>query len=145
MKFIHHECLKSWFRGKRLKKRNQNVLTFFWENLECELCKTPYPCETKSADGKELFNVIEYDIPASKLGEQDYFIVFESLSTSSSKVIHVVILKSLSRLYFGRNPDADIKVTDLSVSRVHAFVFRTSDGDFYISDNHSKFGTEILV
>ena len=63
MRFIHHGCLKTWFGNKRIMKVSNIVTTYFWKNLECELCKTPYPYETRSLDGKNLLNIIEYDTP----------------------------------------------------------------------------------
>jgi pSer/pThr/pTyr-binding forkhead associated (FHA) protein len=60
------------------------------------------------------------------------------------KNLHVVNfdpeLKSYVRL--GRGTDNDIRVNDISVSRIHAFIRRNpTDGSFYIEDNTSKFGT----
>lgn len=43
----------------------------------------------------------------------------------------------------GRGHDADIRVTDISVSRFHARINRDVDGHFYVEDNKSKFGTLI--
>ena len=31
-------------------KESAIVTTYFWRNLECELCKSPYPYETKTID-----------------------------------------------------------------------------------------------
>lgn len=44
----------------------------------------------------------------------------------------------------GRGHDADIRITDISVSRFHALI-KYSKGDFYIEDNNSKFGTLVLM
>jgi len=63
MRFIHHGCLKTWFGNKRIMKVSNIVTTYFWKNLECELCKTAYPYETRSLDGKKMLNIIEYDTP----------------------------------------------------------------------------------
>lgn len=42
----------------------------------------------------------------------------------------------------GRGNDNDLKLNDISVSRIHAFIKRDpKDGSFYIEDNNSKFGT----
>lgn len=42
----------------------------------------------------------------------------------------------------GRGHDADIRVTDISVSRFHARINRNIiTGEFYVEDNNSKFGT----
>ena len=45
----------------------------------------------------------------------------------------------------GRGHDVDIRVTDISVSRFHAKISQGIDGDFYVEDNKSKFGTLLQV
>lgn len=45
----------------------------------------------------------------------------------------------------GRGHDADIRVTDISVSRFHASINRNNKGQFFVEDNKSKFGTLVLV
>lgn len=51
--------------------------------------------------------------------------------------------KALIRV--GRGNDADIRVTDISVSRYHAKLNKSEDGSFYIEDNQSKFGTLLML
>jgi E3 ubiquitin-protein ligase DOA10 len=63
MRLIHHGCLKTWFAAKRIMKVSNIVTTYFWKNLECELCKTAYPYEVRSLDGRKMLNIIEYDTP----------------------------------------------------------------------------------
>ena len=63
MRLIHQGCLRTWFAAKRIVKRAPVVTTYFWKNLECELCKTAYPYEVRSLDGRKLLNIIEYDTP----------------------------------------------------------------------------------
>ena len=43
MKFIHIKCLQEWLNSKKVQKDSENVKTFFWKSLDCELCKTPFP------------------------------------------------------------------------------------------------------
>jgi len=93
MRLIHHGCLKTWFSNKRIMKVTNIVTTYFWKNLECELCKTAYPYETRTQDGKKLLNIIEYDTPQSLNGQIAQYIVLESISSNTSKVIHVVNMK----------------------------------------------------
>ena len=42
---------------------------------------------------------------------------------------------------FGRGHDSDVRVSDISVSRCHAFLKYSNDHNFYLEDNFSKFGT----
>jgi pSer/pThr/pTyr-binding forkhead associated (FHA) protein len=137
MRMIHHQCLKQWFAQKRLVKESHGITTYFWKNLECELCKQPYPYETRY--NNQMLNIIDYALPHSH-----EYIVLESISTNTSKVIHVVNMALLKKVYIGRGHDAEVRVTDISVSRLHAFIFK-KDGLFYLSDNKSKFGTLALI
>ena len=145
LRLIHLNCLKTWFAGKRVMKVTQMVTTYFWKHLECELCKQPYPYETKSRDGKKLLNIIDYDTPLSLPGHDLYYLVLESISSNTSKVIHVINMSYSSKLYIGRGHEAHVRVTDISVSRLHAYLAKSVQGYYYLVDNDSKFGTLALV
>lgn len=119
--------------------------SFFWKNLECELCRQSYPYETKSNDGLSLLNIIDYDLPISEDQETSCYVVLESISSNSSKVIHVVNMANFNKVFIGRGHDAHIRITDISVSRMHAVLFKSANGYFYLVDNDSKFGTLALV
>ena len=42
----------------------------------------------------------------------------------------------------GRGQDCDVRITDdISVSRCHALIWKTSKGDYILEDFNSKFGT----
>ena len=46
----------------------------------------------------------------------------------------------------GRGHDCEIRITDISVSRLHSYIrMCPSSGDFTVEDNSSKFGTLVLV
>ena len=46
----------------------------------------------------------------------------------------------------GRGVENDLRLTDISVSRIHAMIRRDPrDGSFYIEDTASKFGTLFQV
>ena len=44
----------------------------------------------------------------------------------------------------GRGHECDVKINDISVSRLHARI-RYREGSFYLCDNVSKFGTITLL
>lgn len=44
----------------------------------------------------------------------------------------------------GRGHLCDIRISDISVSRLHAFI-KYEDGNFVILDNNSKFGTLVKL
>ena len=45
----------------------------------------------------------------------------------------------------GRDTESEVWVTDISVSRLHAFIKRNEEGGFSLIDNNSKFGTLVLM
>jgi pSer/pThr/pTyr-binding forkhead associated (FHA) protein len=73
------------------------------------------------------------------------YLVLESISTSVSKVIHVINMLGLTQFFMGRGTEADVRVTDISVSRLHASIFKSPLGHFYLCDNDSKFGTLVQI
>jgi pSer/pThr/pTyr-binding forkhead associated (FHA) protein len=54
-------------------------------------------------------------------------------------------MQNTIKLCIGRGHDAHVRVTDISVSRLHAFIIKSTLGYYYLSDNDSKFGTLALV
>ena len=71
--------------------------------------------------------------------------MLESISSSSSKVIHVVNMSYAKQFFMGRGQEADVRITDISVSRLHASIFKTPSGHYFLCDNDSKFGTLVQV
>jgi len=89
--------------------------------------------------------ILEYELPVYEAGEEASFIVLESISSNTSKVVHVLNMIDEEQISLGRGHDADVRVTDISVSRCHAVIQKSDLGFFYIVDNSSKFGTLALV
>lgn len=52
------------------------------------------------------------------------------------------MLKSEFKL--GRGHNADLRINDISVSRVHSMI-KLQNGKFILEDNDSKFGTMVLI
>ncbi len=118
--------------------------TYYWKNLECELCKTPFPHIFKTDKGKEL-KVVDYQIPVQQENVPLTYMVLESISSNTSKVIHVVNLSAINEIRLGRGHDCDVRITDISVSRLHSYIRKHPNGFFYLEDNNSKFGTLALI
>ena len=81
--------------------------------------------------------ILEFYTPESD------FLVLESVTLQNIRIVHVVDMKDCSYIKVGRGHDVDIRVTDISVSRFHAKINRSQNGEFYVEDNRSKFGTLI--
>lgn len=151
MSHIHLECLREWLNSKRSKKEGEHVKTYCWKALECELCKVRFPgqvypdgtilTEDTKLSRKQIaklgqpIEILEYERP-----EAD-FIVVESVTLQNIRIVHVISMKGANCIRVGRGHDADIRVTDISVSRFHARINRNEDGEFFVEDNKSKFGT----
>jgi len=114
------------------------VLTYCWKALDCELCKFKFPDIIKSRTGKTI-KIMSYDRP-----EKD-FLILESVTSQNIKIIHSIDMDAKDEVRIGRGHDCQIRITDISVSRMHAFIKKTANGDYVVEDNQSKFGTLVLV
>ncbi len=94
---------------------------------------------------KKKFAILDYDLPEHQSDEQPYYISLESISSNTSKVVHVINMADQDEINLGRGHEIDVRVTDISVSRCHAAIKKSKKGFFYIKDNDSKFGTLLLV
>jgi pSer/pThr/pTyr-binding forkhead associated (FHA) protein len=54
-------------------------------------------------------------------------------------------MESRNYIKVGRGHDAHVRITDISVSRCHAYFKKTTKGDFVLEDNSSKFGTLVQM
>ncbi|VWU52967.1 FHA domain protein, putative, partial [Hepatocystis sp. ex Piliocolobus tephrosceles] len=135
LKYIHLFCLRTWMRG-RLNIRNEySSYAFFWTQLNCELCKFPYPTYIYVQNKfVQLYELPKPDFP---------YIIIELIS-DKTKGFYVVSLANTKSVRMGRGHDSDIRVNDISVSRFHALI-KLHNGNFYIEDCKSKFGTLIQI
>lgn len=67
------------------------------------------------------------------------YLIFEG-ACEKEKSIMVVQNTPEGGIKLGRGHECEIRITDISVSRKHAFI-KTQNNEFYILDNNSKFGT----
>ena len=121
MGLIHLSCLKQWLQGKKIQRLGEVVSTYFWKNLECELCKTRFPIEIELKN-KQKVVILDYDFPIFEPDEQPCYISLESISSNTSKVVHVINFIDEDEISLGRGHDISVRVTDISVSRCHAYI-----------------------
>lgn len=138
MKYVHLNCVKTWLQQQLHVKSNQCWFSYQCKIFECELCKSSYPAQIQV--GEKKFDTLELPKPDSP-----YFIM-EMLSRDRNvcKSYYAVTLSKKNQIKFGRGHDADIRITDISVSRIHA-VIKFEKGNFYVEDQDSKFGTLALM
>lgn len=137
VKYVHLKCMQNWVRSKLNMQQNKNIVTILWKNLHCELCKDKLPI-TLEQDG-EILSLIPFDEHIS-----GSYVMLESFSKEKDSTgIHLIDLSSNQNFKIGRGHDSDLKVSDISVSRIHSVV-TVFKGNLYIRDNSSKFGTLVL-
>lgn len=140
MKYIHLNCLKHWINTRSFDKVDSNGICsiFMFKPLECELCKTKFPDFIRH-NGK-LFSLIDFQ------HEFKSYMTLESLTRdkNKNKYLYVISLENNGKIKLGRGHDADILLSDISISRVHCLI-SIENKNIFIEDNNSKFGTLILI
>ena len=145
MKYIHYLCLKNWLNLKveselghrRNLLLDQPTITYSTNDISCELCKARLPDYIRH-NGK-IFNVLFYK------PKYDKFLVLESIRDDDrrTKFIHIIPLIKRSMIKIGRLNTCDLSLPDLSISRVHCYLY--IEGGQIFLENNSKYGTKILV
>ena len=49
-----------------------------------------------------MLNIIEYDIPSVDFGEDNYYVVLESIDEAINKTIHVIDMNHTGKIEIGR-------------------------------------------
>ena len=145
MKYIHFNCLKNWLNSKieediSVEPDNQeiNAISYNRKDISCELCKEKLPDYIK-------YNGRYYNISFYKPKFEDY-LVLESMKEDKhkSKFIHIISLDRKNSINIGRANECELSISEISVSRFHCIIHK-DDGDLFLEDNISKFGTLILI
>lgn len=138
MKYIHLLCLRQWLNSRMQSRVTENCVTYSWKSIDCEICKSCFPFSIGNT-GKEteLFKIQKPETP---------FIVLEGVGNdkNSNRGVHIVSVTNGNDITLGRGHEADVRISDISVSRCHA-TLKFVDGRFLIEDNNSKFGTLVSV
>ena len=145
MKYIHYECLKNWLNSKieeDISVDSENpevdVITYNRKDISCELCKEKFPDYIKYHD--RFYNISFYKPTFEE------FVVLESMRADKhkAKFIHIMSLDNKNCINIGRVNECQLSISELSVSRFHCIIHK-DEGDIFIEDNSSKFGTLILI
>lgn len=138
VKYVHLKCIQNWVQSKLNTQQQKNIVTIFWKSLSCELCKQKL--SLKYYHNNKEFSLISF---GDKIGES--YVILESFSRENDSTgIHIIDLSANQDFKLGRSHECDLKLTDISVSRVHA-IFSVLKGKLYLKDNNSKFGTLVLM
>ena len=147
LNFAHFDCIKQWMKTQLILRENskKTVKSYFIPKFNCEICKVPYPYKFKLGNRNEVFELIDIERP------KENYIILESLdhikeNHENNKFIHVIKLINEEDITLGRSDEADIKINEISVSRIHAKLnFNFEQKSLLINDIRSKFGTLVLI
>ena len=145
MKYIHYKCLKSWLNSKieedisfDTNNPEIEVISYNRKDISCELCKEKLPDYIK-------YNGRYYNITFYKPKFEEYLLL-ESMKADEhkAKFIHIISFDRKNCINIGRTHECELSISELSVSRFHCIIHK-DNGDLFLEDNASKFGTLILV
>ena len=148
LNYAHFNCIKYWMSTKIIKKENdkKTVMNYFLPQFNCEICKVPFPFKFRLNRNKnKIYELIDIERPNCN------YIILESLNqkkenNENHKFIHVIKLINEDDITIGRANNADIKINDISVSRLHAKLnFNFDQKCVQIIDLKSKFGSLVLI
>jgi pSer/pThr/pTyr-binding forkhead associated (FHA) protein len=138
MKFIHLRCLQNWLKTRLASKTTDSCISFTWKSLSCELCKHSLPSVLRyKGQSVELIDIPKPD---------GTFLVLEKLcrDKNSERGVFLLSVNSRKAVRIGRGHESELRVSDISVSRMHASI-SFNRGAFYLMDSSSKFGTSVQV
>ena len=145
MKYIHYKCLKNWLNSKieedisvDLDKPKIEVISYNRKDIFCELCKEKLPDYIKY-NGR-YYNITFY------MPKFEEYLVLESMRADEhkAKFIHIISFDRKNFINIGRSYECELSISEISVSRLHCIIHK-DEGDLFLEDNVSKFGTLILI
>ena len=169
MKYIHLKCLLHWLKTKIGVDKSEYIENNYFsiyspENVQCELCKEYLPHYIKH--NNKLFNLteLEQNFDSEIKGDNknkdnkdkdtenndnsdDNYVVLDSMSPDKEILPYRYITRFSKNktLKIGRGLEMNLILNDLSISRNHCQLELSDNGDVFLKDNNSKFGTLILV
>ena len=138
MASIHVACLKRWLTGKVIQRQIDGLLSYYLRDIACELCKVMLPSKVEHPVGSGNF----FDLGGLQRPDVPHIILESRIRGERSRGLHLVGVseRARKRMKLGRGLSADVRISDISVSRHHANL-SLKDGAFYLQDNNSRFGT----
>ena len=146
---VHLICLMNWIQYKIISKTSSNIATYQWKKLQCEVCTHNWPRNIKYKNKvKGLISVEKPDIPYIIIEKQNTDISENdkngNSSTAKGNNLSLIVATDNNPVKLGRGHHCDLRISDISVSRIHAFL-KFENNQFLIFDNDSKFGTLIKL
>lgn len=134
MKYLHLNCLRQLIDSKIQKTVGDIVTVISFKTLACDICKSLFPENVKIK--KRIYTIIDLHRPPNN------YMIIEGIvkEAPDMKSIFVLTFRDGRPIKIGRASDADVRLSDISVSRSHA-VISINKGNVILTDTKSKFGT----
>ena len=135
---VHFHCLKNWMQYKIISKATQNVTSYQWKKLDCEICLSQWPKKIKYQN--MIHELITLNRPTTP------YMIIEKTSSDLNvpSTMNIIIPNGNEIIKLGRGHQCDLRISDISVSRIHTHI-KFENNNFLAFDNDSKFGTLILL
>ena len=138
---VHLMCLMNWIQYKIISKNTNNIATYSWKKLQCEVCTKNWPRSISyQKEVRSLISVEKPDFPYIILEKQST----DSTTNQKANSLSLIVPNEDSPIKLGRGHQCDLRISDISVSRIHAFL-KFENNRFLVFDNDSKFGTLIKL
>jgi hypothetical protein len=140
VKYIHLSCIKAWINEQLTQDIEEDVKSYCWERIKCELCHTNFK-EVVENKGRK-FKIFEKE----KI-DNDTHLVMESIYPDDIKIYFGLLLKegeTKKSFMIGRSRTCNVKLNLDSISRNHSEIIYEKGG-FYLKDVGSTFGTLVLL
>ena len=138
---VHLICLMNWIQYKIISKNSNNIATYSWKKLQCEVCTRNWPRSVRfQNEVRSLISVEKPDFPYIILEKQSN----DSGANVKANSLSLIVPNDDTPIKLGRGHQCDLRISDISVSRIHAFL-KFKENSFFIFDNDSKFGTLIKL
>ena len=146
---LHYNCFKNeyikkdkmfYYSSKDYMSGTLKIVSLI--NFLCPFCNEPYNPIIKI--NSNFYNILPYSFD-----KNIYHLVLESINFVKEGVYCMMIIifsfpNKKEEFYLGRGHEASFKISDISISRVHAKIYLKND-NVVIDDLGSKFGTLLLV
>ena len=148
-KFVHLKCLSHWFKIKSdvFDSSNNIFKKITFNTLECEICKEKFPEMAFDLNNKKPYEIYNPEYFITSLSDLYHnYAIFESFELiNQRKIIYIISFDTKNSITIGRSQSSDMKIADVTISRIHSILLRTRDNKLMIKDANSKFGTLILL
>jgi hypothetical protein len=140
LKYIHLSCLQQWLKSKSTFSSSSNdyCTIYTFNQIACELCKQVFPDFIKV---DHTFYQI-WDFSESKFKN---YISLDTLPLNGQKSIYIISFDKKNEIKIGRSHESDLRITDVTVSRMHCQITKTNENEVVLEDCNSKFGSLVFL